>query len=126
MAAETPAAVPARPDPALAGEVESGTEGLPEDFPGDLPLYPGSEPSRWMAAEGSGALVVFDSDAKPELVFDHFKEELAAAGWEIAQARKAGPQHWSVMASKGGRNARISIAPAEAGSQYGIAVADAD
>ena len=117
---------PARPAQDLVGEVDMGTEGLPEGFPSDLPLYPGSAPTRWMAAEGPGALVVFDADAKPEVVFDHFKKELPVAGWEVAQASQANPKHWSVFASKSGRNARISIAPAESGSQYGIAVADAD
>jgi hypothetical protein len=128
-AAQTPAPAsppaPSQPvDP--IGELKQGTEGLPEGFPSDLPLYPGSEPSRWLAAPGPGSMVIFDVSAEPQAVFDHFKQELPTSGWEVAQASQANPQHWSVIASKAGRNARISIAPSKGGAQYGIAVADAD
>ncbi len=120
--------VPAQPTPAPAvvEELKQGEAGtLPEGFPQDLPLYPGSSPSRWMAAAGPGSLVLFEADAEPALVFEHFESELPGAGWTI-ESKSAQANHWAVIASKDKRNARISIAASGSGSQFGIAVAEAD
>lgn len=101
---------------------EAGT--LPEDFPDDLPIYPAARPTRWTSGEGAGALVVFESDGDPAAVYEFFTAELPGAGWEL-ESHTASAVHWTVVAAKSGRTARISIvsSPEGAGAQFGVAVA---
>ncbi len=101
---------------------EAGT--LPEGFPEDLPIYPAARPTRWVAGEGAGAVAVFESDGDPGAVYEFFTAELPGAGWEI-ESHTASAVHWTVVAGKSGRTARISIvaAPEGGGAQFGVAVA---
>lgn len=109
--------------PAPAAKVgEAGT--MPEDFPEDLPIYPEARSTRWMSDEGSGTLVVFEVDGDPTAIYEFFTAELPGAGWEL-ESHAASAVHWTVVAAKSGRTARISIvsSPEGGGAQFAVAVA---
>jgi hypothetical protein len=98
---------------------------IPEDFPQDIPLYPGARPTATMSEDGEGTLVTFDIDDGPEKVYDFYQQKLADGGWEIASSASMGGQ-WMISALKGERAAHISIAGEGSGSQVGVASARAE
>lgn len=120
-----PTARPQAPDESGLKGVISGEASVPDDFPSDVPPYPGAVPTASMSAAGQGVLVTFDSNDDPQMVFDFYQEALVDQGWTIESSATMGDQ-WMLSASKDDRNVRLSIASAPVGSQIGIAVARAE
>jgi hypothetical protein len=115
------------PEPDLSGLEATIGEGaaIPEDFPSDVPIYPGARPTATMSEAGEGTLVTFDIDDGPEKVYDFYQQKFSDGGWEIASSASMGGQ-WMISALKDQRAAHVSIAGDGSGTQLGIAVAKAE
>jgi hypothetical protein len=144
----TPKATPESAAPAAGAEAGQALEGLqaempvqgeapseikvqmgddtvvPEDFPSDIPVYPGAKPSASMSGSREGTLIAFGVADGPEKVYDFYQKKLADEGWQIVSSASMGGQ-WMIHALKGGRATHISIAGEGTGSKFGVAVAKA-
>jgi len=111
---EAAAAVPA--PPAAPGETESipeatATEGvIPEGYPSDVPVYPGSAPGPAMAMPGLGVFATSDSGDTADAILSHFRGELTKAGWAVEDAPAGG-----LDATKEGRSVQVRTRAKEAG-----------
>lgn len=117
-------AVPEPDETGLEGIFGNGAK-VPDDFPKDVPLYPGARPTANMSAAGEGTLVVFEVSDGPEKVYDFYQDQLASGGWEIASSASMGGE-WMIHALKDERATHISITGEGSGSQVGVAVAKAE
>ncbi len=81
---------------------------LPENFPEDLPIYPGVQRTLGSKADGRAMGAIFESDADPEEVFEYYKKSLVENGWEIAGEIDLGSQR-ALNARKGDEVASVLI-----------------
>jgi hypothetical protein len=92
--------------------------GIPDNFPEDLPIYPGSQPAQGKQADvhgvGMSAVQLLTVDP-PEMVFDFYMKKLESDGWKLSNPREVGPGG-SVAASNGSCNATLLVGPASDGS----------
>ena len=58
---------------------------IPEEFPKDVPIFPGSTPMAFMSAPGEGIIVTFKSGEGQQDIFDFYQSSLADGGWEILE-----------------------------------------
>jgi len=75
-----PAAVPA---PAVVEEVPEWTGELPNDYPEDVPHYPGAKVTLARGNAEIGIAVTFDSPDDREEVAKFYADGLAAFGWQV-------------------------------------------
>jgi len=69
------------------GTVSIG-EGLPKDFPRDVPVYPGAKVGGTLAGSGKdsqGSTTTFTTRDKPDQIYDFYSQKLQAQGWTVAQ-----------------------------------------
>jgi len=99
-------------------ELPPGVEAaIPNNFPSDLPIYPGSEPAQGRGAELDGVemsavqLVTGDS---PQQAYDFYKNKLESDGWTIENSRDLG-KNAAISAVKGERKISLLIAPSPDG-----------
>ena len=124
-----PAADAAAPAPvAHEGEIDSSrfptelpegaTAAIPDNFPSDVPVYPGSQPAQGKGIEIEGApqglVQLLTNDATPD-VHKFYSSELQSKGWTIGQDAGMEGGTASIEASKDKCKARIMITPAEGG-----------
>lgn len=128
--APAPPSNTARPSTAAPGDLKAlaarrlpelpdkATRSIPDNFPSDMPVYPGAEPAIGMgAAIGSGArsgvqLVAGDS---PEKVRDYYTSELAAKGWEITDTGDNAGTGYTITAKNGDSTTIFFISPSAEG-----------
>jgi hypothetical protein len=109
-AATAPAPTVAKPEaPAVVEEVWTTT--LPEDFPQDLPQYPGANVVKANSVPGSDIKVAFSTTDDVGKVAAYFNDSLAAQGWTTQ--RVDGQDGTLVFAEKGERSATYAVASAE-------------
>jgi len=93
------------------------TAGIPDNFPEELPIYPGSQPAQGKQAELHGveqsAVQLLTVDP-PEMVFDFYMKKLEADGWKLTNPREIGPGG-AVTASNGACNTTLLVGPAKEG-----------
>ena len=121
--ADPPAAAqpaePATPPPLRQGktvtadgevfEAEYGGESqLPSNFPSDMPIYAAAHPMSSMSSVSHGTIVNLRSTDPPERVFDWYREQMPAAGWEIEHEAGERGRHLLAL-RKGNRIASIVI-----------------
>jgi len=78
------------------------TAAVPDNFPGDIPIYPGAEPAQGKGAEVEGsqnAGVQLLSNDSPALIFGFYEDRLKANGWQIDESRND-PMTGMINASK--------------------------
>jgi hypothetical protein len=100
---EQPADTPSVADPTVLEPEVAPPQGfqrvvLPEEFPQDLPQYPGAVLSDARREPGGGMFVTYESEDATEEVSAFFHEALEAAGWRIETEREL-----MIFASKGTR-----------------------
>ena len=93
-----------------------GNVTLPEDFPGDLPLYPDAVPFAAMETGGGTTIVSVDSDKQAPEVYEFYKEKLPASDWTIESELNVGGQR-VLTAIKGDRKAVVQIERTEKGAR---------
>jgi hypothetical protein len=97
---------------------------LPEDFPGDVPAYPGARPVASMSAGEQGAMATLESADAPEAVFRFYREHLDAAGWTVESQTTVGDQH-VLNTSKDRRQLAVAVSSSESGSQIVLTISSA-
>ena len=83
---------------------ESSTE-LPENFPEDIPQFPGARLTKVRFSPDGGLAVNFSTDEDVDDVIDYFADSFAAEGWST-QVRDMPPGR-AVFADKGQRIASV-------------------
>ena len=82
---------------------EGVTAAIPEEFPNEIPIYPGSVPAQGKGAVSEGvqmaALQLQSSDA-PEKIFEFYMDKLSGEGWSI-KTREDPSGNNSISATKG-------------------------
>lgn len=58
---------------------------IPEEFPKDVPIFPGSTPMAYLYAPDEGIIVTFKSGEEQQDIFDFYQSSLADDGWEILE-----------------------------------------
>ncbi len=58
---------------------------IPEEFPKDVPIFPGSTPMAFLYAPDEGIIVTFKSGEGQQAIFDFYQSSLADGGWEILE-----------------------------------------
>jgi hypothetical protein len=93
---------------------------LPENFPEDIPRYPGAEVVKARPSSESGISVGFSTTDDPAKVAAYFADQFAAQGW--ATNRVDAPEGIMVFADKGDRSATYGVASAEGKTQIDLLV----
>jgi hypothetical protein len=96
---------------------EGVTANIPDNFPEEMPIYPGSQPAQGKQADlngvGMSAVQLLTVDP-PEMVFDYYMQQLESEGWVTSNPREVGPGG-AVSASNGSCKATLLVAPASDG-----------
>jgi hypothetical protein len=104
----------AAPPPGLA---EGSTATIPEEFPNEVPIYPGALASQGKGAVSDGspmAAVQLQTTDTPKEVYDFYVEQLSKDGWTI-QEQKGLEGKNAVSATNGKCTATMMAAPSEDG-----------
>jgi hypothetical protein len=94
---------------------------IPEEFPKDVPIFPGSTPMAFMSAPDEGVIVTFKSGEKQQDIFDFYQSSLADGGWEILEDSMFGKQ-LSFDAIKGNRKVSVIVAGTKGDSRVSVIV----
>lgn len=87
--AETPAAAgPTAPEPKVPPPQAFQRVVLPEEFPQDLPQYPGAVLSDARRDPGGGMFVTYNTPDAPEKVAAFYRDFLESGGWRIETERR--------------------------------------
>ena len=60
---------------------------IPDEFPDDVPIFPGSTPMASMLAPDEGIIVTFKSGEKQQDIFDFYQSSLVEGGWVVLEER---------------------------------------
>ena len=105
----------------VEGDVKRGEGTMPEDFPKDVPVYAGAQPTRWISASGMGAIATFTTEDDPARVFSFYRDGLPPEGWTL-ESQIDTPGRWALTAAKEQRKLSLSIAEREGRTEIGLAV----
>ena len=96
------------------------SKGLAEDFPSDLPVYPGARTTQG-ARRGNQRMATFETDASTKEVSEFYQRELLGKGWSLEAGVEMDGQTM-VSGSKGKRKAAIMILETKDGAQIVVTV----
>ncbi len=115
-APRTRTAAPAPSSTAPYGEAPASGDSaaLPQDFPPDVPSYPGASFVSSSRASEQGLLFAFQSKDDPEKVFEFYREKLAEQGWHVKGEMSSADQRM-LIAAKGDRKASVLVSASERG-----------
>jgi len=94
---------------------------IPEEFPKDVPIFPGSTPMAFMSAPDEGIIVTFKSGEKQQDIFDFYQSSLADDGWEILENSKSS-QKLAFDATKANRRVSVMVAGKKGDSRVSVIV----
>ena len=116
---------PAAPDAPSESSAATPTEksadataSIPEEFPNEVPIYPGSVPAQGRGAVSDGvpmAAVQLQSSDTPEEVYDFYMEKLSREGWTTNTPANLEGKN-IVEAANGECTATVLASPNEDGS----------
>ena len=96
---------------------EGVTAAVPDNFPPDVPIYPGSQPAQGKGIDiddsPQSAVQFVTNDATAD-VHKFYSEQLAGKGWTIGEDTES-ERGTAIQASKGDCKTNILILPAEGG-----------
>lgn len=109
------------------GEIDSGrflnelpegvTAAVPDNFPSDIPVYPGSQPAQGKGVDLDGsaqsAVQLLTNDAYPE-VHKFYSEQLQAKGWTVSEESE-NEAAATISATKDNCKTHILVTPVEGG-----------
>lgn len=85
-----------------------GGVALPQNFPEDVPRYPGAGVLSSMSQGNAMSMVTLQTGDAPERVYEFYGAKLRAAGWEIASEVSAG-QMRMISGRKAERQANVTV-----------------
>jgi len=94
---------------------------IPEEFPKDVPIFPGSTPMAYMSSPDEGVIVTFKSSEEQQDIFDFYQSELAGDGWEILENPKSS-QKLSFSAVKEDSRVQVIVAGKKGDSRVSVIV----
>ena len=94
---------------------------IPEEFPKDVPIFPGSTPMAFMSAPDEGIIVTFKSGEEQQDIFDFYQSSLADDGWEILEDSMF-DQQLSFDAIKDNRKVSVIVAGTKGDSRVSVIV----
>jgi len=94
---------------------------LPEQFPKDVPIFPGSTPMAFLFSPGEGIIVTFKSVEEQQDIFDFYRDKLKGDGWEIVKNPELGRQ-LAFDAIKGDRRVSVVVAGTKGDSRISVIV----
>jgi hypothetical protein len=121
-APERPAAAPAPPETAAAAPEWSGE--FPQDFPADVPRYPGSKVASARGNASLGVAVSLDSADPLDTVVRYYADGLAASGWQT-QVHEASDVT-VVIGDKEGRQTHAFVHAGDLGTRVDLIIAPAE
>ena len=93
-------------DPKTGAKLDVGTNKIPDNFPGDFPIYPGTKVTSSLSGQGFW-LTLSTTDA-PEKVISYYQTSLKANGWSADTTTGSGVgTNWAV--SKGDLSGYITV-----------------
>lgn len=93
---------------------------VPEDFPADLPIYPGARPTAHVASAQHGRLLMFSSEDDPETVLEQIRAAWEHEGWAFAHETDLEGEQL-IAFTKQGRRASVAVAATRDGSRITLA-----
>lgn len=99
---------------------------IPDNFPEEVPIYPGSVPARGKGADIDGvpvSAVQLMSNDDADTVMDYYVESLEGEGWSVETTDGMGGTR-RIAASREGCRIRVLTAPAEEGGTNIIVVTE--
>lgn len=94
---------------------------IPDDFPDDVPIFPGSTPMAFLFAPGEGIIVTFKSGEEQQEIFDFYQSSLSDDGWEILEAKEQSNQ-LSFEAIKEKRKVAVAVTGTKGDSRVSVIV----
>ena len=98
---------------------------IPEEFPKDVPIFPGSTPMAFLFAPDEGIIVTFKSAEEQQEIFDYYQSTLTDDGWEILK-ESTEEGRISIEAVKQDRKVTVTVAGTQGDSRVSVMVTDAD
>ncbi|MEO1936284.1 MAG: hypothetical protein ABGX04_16015 [Myxococcales bacterium] len=96
---------------------EGVSAAVPDNFPKEFPIYPGSAPAQGRGVEVEGvpmaALQLLTMDP-PEKVFGFYREQLEGAGWELEDKEEYKGKN-AISATRGKCKASMFVSPTDDG-----------
>jgi hypothetical protein len=92
---------------------------MPGDIPGDIPIYPEAKLLSSMKAGADHQRLVLESEDDSRVIYEFYLGKLEKEGWEIVQDMKMPPMY-SVMATKGDRQANLVVNQGDGKSNISI------
>ncbi len=99
---------------------------IPEEFPKDVPIFPGSTPMAFMSAPDEGVIVTFKSSEEQQDIFDFYQSSLVDGGWEILEDSMFDDQQLSFDAIKDNRKVSVVVAGTKGDSRVSVIVTPED
>ena len=99
---------------------------IPEEFPKDVPIFPGSTPMAFMSAPDEGVIVTFKSGEEQQDIFDFYQSSLVDGGWEILEDSMFDDQQLSFDAIKDNRKVSVVVAGTKGDSRVSVIVTPED
>ncbi len=94
---------------------------VPDEFPKDVPVFPGSTPMASLYSPDEGVLVTFKSTEDQQAIHDFYQTSLAKDGWDVQPGESVGNQ-LSLEAHKQDRTISITIGGRTGDSRVSVIV----
>jgi len=94
---------------------------IPEAFPKDIPIFPGSTPMAFLYAPGEGIIVTFKSGEEQQAIFDFYESSLSGDGWDILE-NAVDSGKLSFEAVKDARKVTVTVAGTEGDARVSVIV----
>jgi hypothetical protein len=98
---------------------------IPEEFPKDVPIFPGATPMASMSAADEGMIVTFKSDEDQQDILDFYQSNLENDGWEILENPRFDRQ-LAFDAVKDNRKVSVVVAGTKGDSRVSVIVTPED
>lgn len=105
-------AEPQEPVPAQIDDAK-----LPDDYPKDLPTFPGAKPTVSMLVPGGSGMILLSADSPVDDVTAFYARALPEQGWNVDKSADDG-KHLEV--SKDARTATVTIEESAEGAQIAV------
>jgi hypothetical protein len=117
-APESAPSAAATPGPADEGDPFLTEQAIPEDFPKDVPIYPGAKIGPSISMPGEGVFATFQTDDAVDAILTHYRSELAKNGWSVEDTAEGD----GIAGTKGGRTVDLRARPNEENHTTEIAI----
>lgn len=94
---------------------------IPEEFPKDVPIFPGATPMASMSAADEGIIVTFKSEEEQQDILDFYQTKLEDDGWEILKNPRFDRQ-LAFDAIKDNRKVSVVVAGTKGDSRVSVIV----